>query len=104
MDYEVGWLWYYHAPNGDLLSHNMAEIEAYKKRNRYAQRKPMAQQQLELWSFPHWIAVTTIDALAGAVGAIYRQFSSLPKDFSGDRLIAQIWKDRKRRRTKAGDK
>lgn len=54
MDDEGGWLWYYHAPNGDLLSHNMTEIEAYKKRNRYAQRKPVAQRQLELWSFTDW--------------------------------------------------
>ena len=77
----------------------MAEIDAYKKCNRYAQRKIIAKQLLALWSSPHWIAVVNIAALAVAVDAIYRQFSSLPKDFSGDQLIAKIWKDRRKRRT-----
>ena len=98
---EVSWLWYYHAPNGELLDHNMTEIDACKEGNRYVQRKAVAEQLLKLWSFPHWIAVTNIDALAVAVNTIYRQFSLLPKDFSGDKLIAQIWKDRKKRRSKA---
>jgi hypothetical protein len=96
---EVAWLWYYHAANGELLDHNMAEIDAYKKGNRYAERKIVAKQLLALWSSPHWIAVINIEALAVAVDAIYRQFSSLPKDFSGDQLIAKIWKERRRRRT-----
>jgi|SRR5437773_4394385 len=96
---EVSWLWYYHAPNGELLDYNMAEIDAYKKGNRYAQRKIIAKQLLALWSSPHWIAVVNIAGLAVAVDVIYRQFSSLPKDFSGDQLIAKIWKHRRRRRT-----
>jgi hypothetical protein len=79
----------------------MAEIDAYKEGNRYVQRKAVAEQLLKLWSFPHWIAVANIEALAVAVNTIYRQFSSLPKDFSGDKLIAQIWKDQKKRRRKA---
>ena len=91
---EVPWLWYYHAPNGELLDHNMTEIEAYKKGNRYAKRKIVASQLIALWSSPHWIAVVNIAALPVAVDAIHRQFSSLPKDFSGKQLIAQIWKDR----------
>ncbi|MEK7992826.1 MAG: hypothetical protein AAB403_03375 [Planctomycetota bacterium] len=91
---ELSWLWYYHAPNGQLLNHNMAEIDAYKKGNRYARKKPIAQQLLALWTFPHWIAVANINATARALADIYAKFSSLPKDFSGDRVIAQIWKDR----------
>jgi hypothetical protein len=66
--------------------------------NRYVQRKGVAEQLLNLWVLPHWIAVANIEALAVAVNTIYRQFSSLPKDFSGDELIAQIWKDQKKRR------
>jgi hypothetical protein len=79
----------------------MAEIDAYKEGNRYVQRKGVAEQLLNLWSFPHWIAVANIEALAVAANTIYRQFSSLPKNFSGDKLIAQIWKDQKKRRRKA---
>ena len=64
---EVSWLWYYHAPNGEMLDHNMTEIAAYKEGNRYVQRKAVAEQLLKLWSFPHWIAVANIEALAVAV-------------------------------------
>jgi len=96
----LGWLWCYHAPNGDLLDHNMSEIEAYTEGNRYAKRKAIAEQLLKLWSSPHWIVVANIEALAGAVETIYGHFSSLKKDFSGDRLIANIWKDRRRQRAK----
>jgi hypothetical protein len=96
---EVAWLWYYHAPNGELLDHNMAEIDFHKKGNRYAHRKIVAKQLLELWSSPHWIAVVNIAAFAAAAGVIYEQFSKLPKDFSGDQLIAKIWKDQRKRRT-----
>jgi hypothetical protein len=95
----IGWLWCYQAPNGDLLDHNMSEIEAYKDRNRYAKRKVIAKQLLALWSSPHWIIVANIEALSDAVKAIYTHFSSLKKDFSGDRLIAQIWKDRRKNHT-----
>ncbi len=95
---ELNWLWYYHAPNGELLDHNMTEIDAYKEGNRYVQRRAVAEQLLKLWSSPHWIAVVNIEAVAVAVKTIYRQFASLPKDFSGDKLIAQIWKDQKKRR------
>jgi hypothetical protein len=91
---EVSWLWYYHAPSGDLLSDNMDAIDGYKSGNRFARRKAVADQLLALWSFPHWIAVANIEALATAVQTIYRQFLTLPKDFSGDRLIARIWKER----------
>ena len=73
-----------------MLDHNMTEIAAYKEGNRYVQRKAVAEQLLKLWSFPHWIAVANIEALAVAVKTIYQQFASLPKDFSGDKLIAQI--------------
>jgi hypothetical protein len=31
----------------------MAEIDAYKEGNRYVQRKGVAEQLLNLWSFPH---------------------------------------------------
>jgi hypothetical protein len=96
---EVSWLWYYHAPNGELLDYNMAEIDAYKKGNRYARRKIVAKQLLALWSSPRWIAVVNIAALAAAVDLIFRKFSELPKDFSGDDLIAKIWKDQRTRRT-----
>ena len=90
---------YYHAANRELLDHNMDEIDAYKKDNRYAQRKMVATQLLHLWSFPHWIAVVNIEALTLTIDTIYRQFASLPKDFSGDKLIARILKDQKRRRS-----
>jgi uncharacterized protein YfaQ (DUF2300 family) len=76
----------------------MTEIDAYKEGNRYVQRRAVAEQLLKLWSSPHWIAVVNIEAVAVAVKTIYRQFASLPKDFSGDKLIAQIWKDQKKRR------
>jgi len=36
---ELPWLWYYHAPNGDLLDHNSDEIDAYKKKSKYAGKK-----------------------------------------------------------------
>ncbi len=83
-----------------MLDHNMTEIAAYKEGNRYVQRKAVAEQLLKLWSFPHWIAVANIEALAVTVKTIYQQFASLPKDFSGDKLIAQIWKDQRKRRPK----
>jgi hypothetical protein len=91
---ELPWLWYYHAPNDDLLLHNRDEIDAYKKQNKYAGKKPVAKQLLYLWSFPHWIAVLNIDAVASAVTQIYDDFISLPKNFSGDKLIAAIWRER----------
>ena len=59
----------------------MTQIDAYKKGNRYVQRKAVDEQLLKLWSSPHWIAVANIEALAEAVKTIYRQFCSLPKDF-----------------------
>jgi hypothetical protein len=95
---ELGWLWCYHAPNGDLLDHNMSEIDAYKKGNRYVDRKAIEKQLLALWSSPHWIVIANIEALADATETIYSHFSSLKKDFSGDRLIARIWKDQKKHR------
>jgi hypothetical protein len=97
---ELPWLWYYHAPNGELLGHNLAEVDAYKKRNRYARRKTIANQLAALWSFPHWIAVINITALPMAVDVLYQQFLSLAKNFSGDRLIKTIWEDRGKRRAK----
>jgi hypothetical protein len=89
---------YYHAPNGDLLDHNSDEIDAYKKKSKYAGKKIVADQLIELWTFPHWIAVLNIDAVARAVTQIYKDFLSLPKNFSGDKLIAEIWKEWKRKR------
>lgn len=97
---ELPWLWYYHAPNGELLYHNLAAIEAYEKSNPHAQKKAVARQLQTLWTFPHWIVVINVDAVARAVGEIYEHFLSLRKDFSGDKLIAQIWKEDKRRRAK----
>ncbi len=95
---ELPWLWYYHAPNGDLLDHNMDEIDAYKKQSKYAGKKPVAEQLLSLWTFPHWIAVLNIDAVASAVTQLYDDFISLPKNFSGDKIIAAIWKEWARER------
>jgi hypothetical protein len=97
---EAPWLWYYHAPNGELLSHNLTVIDAYEKTNPYARKKQVRQQLLKLWTFPHWIAVININAVASAAGDIHKRFVSLAKNFSGDKLIAQIWKDRDRRRAK----
>jgi hypothetical protein len=96
---ELPWLWYYHAPNGDLLEHNMNEIDAYKKQNKYAGKKAFDEQLLSLWTFPHWIAVMNIDAMANAIAKIYEDFASLPKNFSGDKIIATIWKERAREHT-----
>jgi hypothetical protein len=95
---ELPWLWYYHAPNGDLLDHNMDKIDAYKRQSKYAGKKLVAEQLLSLWTFPHWIAVLNIDAVASAVTQIYDDFISLPKNFLGDKLIAAIWKERARER------
>lgn len=97
---ELKWLWYYHAPKGELLDHNMAAINGYKQGNSYSRRRAVERQLLSLWTSPHWIAVVNIEGLADAVEAIYRQFCSVPKDFSGNRLIAQIWKDRERHRSR----
>lgn len=97
---EVPWLWYYHAPNGQLISHNLTAINLYEKANSYARKKEVQRQLNKLWTFPHWLAVININAVARAVGDIHKRLVSLPKNFSGDRLIAQIWKDRARRRVK----
>jgi hypothetical protein len=95
---EVKWLWYYHAANRDLIDHNLGEIRAYKQGNRYARRKAVAQQLLDLSYFPHWILVAKLDHLAAAVESVGHEFSAATKDFSGDKLIAQIWEDRRMRR------
>ena len=96
----ASWLWYYHAPNAQLLAHNMHAIDEYEKGNPYAAKKLVQQQLLKLWTFPHWIAVININAVARAVSEIHKRFVSLPKNFSGDELVAQIWKDRQRKRAK----
>jgi len=95
---EVGWLWCYHAPNNELIFHNLDAIETYEQGNRYSKWKAIAHQLSELYCFPHWILVANIDALAAAVLKVYNTFSAAPKDFSGDRVIARIWKDRRKPR------
>ena len=96
---EVKWLWYYHAANRELIDHNLIEINAYKRGNRYARRKAVAEQLVDLSFFPHWILVAKIEHLASAVDCVGQGFSAAAKDFSGDKLIAQIWEDRSLRRT-----
>lgn len=94
---EVDWLWCYHAPNNELIFYNLDAIEAYKQSNRYAKWKAIAEQLLGLYRFPHWILVANIDAVADAVNALYKSFSAIPKNFSGDRLIARIWREKRSR-------
>ncbi|MGA2526939.1 MAG: hypothetical protein ABSF79_10030 [Smithellaceae bacterium] len=95
---EVGWLWYYHAVNRELFYHNSDAIKVYEKGNRYAKWKQVAEQLVGLYFSPHWILVANIESLATAVSTVYNSFSAAPKDFSGDRLIAKIWKDRRNSR------
>lgn len=95
---EVGWLWYYHAPNSELILHNMDAIQIYEKNNHYAKWKKISEQIDGLGFLPHWILVANIESLATAVSTVYKTFSVAPKDFSGNRLIAKIWKDRENRR------
>jgi len=95
---KVDWLWCYHAPNNELIFYNLDAIEAYKKGNRYANWKAIAEQLLGLYRFPHWILVANINAVTDAVNSVYDKFSTTPKNFSGDRLIAKIWKEERSRR------
>jgi len=99
---EVGWLWYYHAPNSELIFHNLDAIEVYEKGNRYAKWKEVAEQLAGFCFSPHWILVANIESLATAVSIVYNSFSAALKDFSGDRLIAKIRKDQKNRRKSTG--
>jgi hypothetical protein len=99
---EVSWLWYYHAPNSELIFHNLDAIEVYQKGNRYAELKQVAKQLVGFCFFPHWILIANIEGLSTAVATVYSSFCAVPKDFSGDRLIAKIWRDQRSRRKSDG--
>lgn len=86
---EVPWLWYYHAANGELLDHNMDQIDVYKGGDRFTSNKFLEQQLLSLWTSPHWIVVANFEHLPTIVERIHSEFAGLRKDFSGNEMIRE---------------
>ena len=84
---ELPWTWCYHAPRGELLDHNDAQIEQWRETHREVRFKGLDDQLANLWSGPHWVMIVTIEALAAAAVAVQKAFLALPKNFSGNERL-----------------
>ena len=84
---ELPWTWCYHAPRGELLEHNDAQIEHWRETHREVRYRGLDDQLANLWSGPHWVMIVTIEALAAVAAAVHKTFLALPKNFSGNKRL-----------------
>ena len=87
---ELPWTWCYHAPHGELLNHNDAQIEHWRETHKDVRFKGLDDQLASLWSGPHWVMIVNIEALAAAAAVVHKTFLSLPKNFSGNGRLHDV--------------
>jgi len=86
---EVPWTWCYYAPRGQLLDHNNRLIDDWKDDHSGLRFAKLDEQLASLWSGPHWVMVTGIEALAHAAKRLHSGFLALPKDFAQNRRLTR---------------